>query len=116
MGPWDVVHEFFQNECRGDGAAVGAADVFHVGHVAFQMLAIFLDQWELPKPLSGLPRTAHELVSKRLIIAKKTSNRWTESHHAGARQCRQVEHVIRLFLRAARQDASQDPSTLGVSD
>src|SRR3989442_15091551 len=71
MGPWDVVHEFFQNERRGDGAAVVAADVFHVGHVAFQMLAIFLDQWELPKPLSGLARTAHELVGKRLIIAKK---------------------------------------------
>src|SRR5206468_12948270 len=78
------------------------------------MLAIFLDQWELPKPLSGLPRTAHELVGKRLIIAKKTSNRWTESHHAGARQCRQVDHVIRLFLRGERQGVGQDQSTLGV--
>src|SRR5438093_4837389 len=112
MGPRYVVHEFFQNERRGDGASVAAADVFHVGHVAFQMLAIFLDQWELPKPLSGLPRTAHELVGKRLIIAKKTSNRWTESHHAGARQCRQVEYVIRLFLRGDGHSVGKDQSTL----
>src|SRR2546428_5857303 len=110
MGPWDMVHEFFQNERRGDSAAVAAADVFHVGHVAFQMLAIFLDQWELPKPLSDLPRTAHELVGKRLIITKKTSNRWTESHHANAHQYRQVDHVIRLFLRGKHQSVGQDQS------
>ena len=51
--PGRVLDELLQEEGGRDGACLAAADVLDVGDLAVQLLAVLLEERQLPDPLAG---------------------------------------------------------------
>ncbi len=89
MSRWaqaSVADELLQDQRRGDGAAMGAADVFHVGDTALDQLFIFLHQRQLPEFFTGFLAAPQQTIRQRLVVAEDAANLRAESGHAGAGQ------------------------------
>ena len=89
MRPRNIVDEFLQNQGGGDGAAVGAANIFHVGDAAFDRLTIFFHQRQLPQFFTASCAQSHEVVGEGLMVAKDACDSGAQRDHAGAGQSRQ---------------------------
>ena len=112
--PPSVADEFLQDQRRRDGAAVGAANVFHIGNAAFNHLTIFLDQRQLPKFFAAFSPAANQIVRQSLVVAEYARHLAAQGNHARARQGRQIDHVVRLLLRRERQRIGENKAPLGV--
>ena len=78
---------------------MGAADVFHIGNATLDQLLVFFYQRQLPQLFTRLLAATQKRIRQRLVVTKNPGDLGSESGHAGARQRRQVDHVVGLLLR-----------------
>ena len=107
--------ELLEEEPGGDGAAAARPDVVQVGHVGLEMLAVLVEQGQLPDALAGRLRRRQQAVGQRLAIRHEPGAERAQRHHAGAGQGGHVDHLVGLDgLDGVAQDVGQGEAALGV--
>src|SRR5437879_6761239 len=96
--PRRLARELLQEEPRGDRAAAARPDVVEVGHLALEVLAVLVDQRELPEPLTGGVGGLHDPVRQRLVVRQQARAELTEGDDAGAGQRRHVDDLVGLHV------------------
>src|SRR5262245_40237944 len=70
MSPGHVVHEFAQKISRRDRARLAPADVFNIGNFAFDLLAVFGRERELPEFFARALARGNYGVYPFLVVAE----------------------------------------------
>src|SRR5439155_550426 len=115
--PRQVPGELLEEEPCVDRATAARSDVVQIGDLALEVLAVLVDQRELPEPLARqLPRVEQPL-RERLVVGHEAGAERAERDDAGTGQGRQVDHLIGLDARggvAERVREREAPLGVGI--
>src|SRR6185437_10074676 len=114
VNPWKILDELPEEDRRGARAGGAAAAVLDVGDFALHLLAIVVEERQVPAALAGArPRIEH-FPHERVVIAEYTGRDMTEGHDAGAGKRRRIDHGGGLEAPRVRQHVSQHQSPFRV--
>src|SRR2546426_910462 len=115
MRPRAVARELLEEEPRGDGAAAARADVVEIGDVALEVLAVLVDEGQLPDALAGVLGGGQQPVGEPLIVREQARAQRAKGDDAGARERGHVDHLVGLdLLRRVAHRVGEREASLGV--
>ena len=75
MGPRHACNELVEEQCGGDGAGVGPAQVLDVGDVRIEITPIAALEWQLPNRLPGDIGSRLDLGDQSGVVADQAGHR-----------------------------------------
>src|SRR5213594_431247 len=110
-----VARELLEEEPRGDGAAAARADVVEIGDVALEVLAVLVDEGQLPDALAGVLGGGQQPVGEPLIVREQARAQRAKGDDAGARERGHIDHLVGLdLLRRVAHRVGEREASLGV--
>ncbi len=116
MHPGGIAHKFLQERAADNRAGLTpAADIFNIGKIALDLLAVLLKQGQLPHPLGARIPGGAQPVHHGLIGPHHARRLAPERHHHRTGQGRQIDDAGRLeLLHGVGQRIGEDQAALGV--
>src|SRR5262249_61034065 len=79
-----------------DSAGRTAADIGHVGEVAFEHVLVLVPERQSPGPVARIDTTLEQFGAESVVVGEEAAGDRAESDHAGAGQGGDVDHTGRL--------------------
>src|SRR6478752_100569 len=107
--------EFFQKLGGGDRAAPAAfADVFDIGHFAFDLLAEFGKHGKFPDLFAGNAGGGFDGLGPGLVVSHQAGDVAAEGDEASTGECGEVDDAGGVVLKGDVEDVGENEAAFGV--
>src|SRR5208283_5053702 len=113
MRPGRVV-DVLREERRGrDGAAVAAAGVLDVSHVALDLVLVLLPQRQRPDAVTGAVGGRADFLLQHVVITEETGRDTAESDDAGAGESGEVDNGLGPAFASVDESVAEHDAAFG---
>ena len=114
MRPVEFLGEARKKTCCSDTAGRPAADIGHVGKIAFQLFLVVIPQRHVPGTIVRFVAGGEQFARERVLVAVQAARHMAQRDHAGAGQRGDVDHGLGFEALGIGQRVAQDQASLGV--
>jgi hypothetical protein len=115
MRPWRLVDKALQQLRGGNGAAVAATGIFHVGEFRIDHLVVFRPQRHPPHPLTCLLADFDQAIGELVVVGEQPGIFLSERDDDRAGQGGEIDHEFRLeALVHVVQDIGEHGTAFGI--
>ena len=114
MRPVEFLGEARKKTCCSDTAGRPAADIGHVGEIAFQLLLVVVPQRHAPRAVAGGIARGKQFSGEGLIVGEQPACDMAQRDHACSGERRDVHHRGGIEALGIGQRIAQDEPPLGV--
>ena len=114
MHPGAIVDKLAQEHACRNHAPSTSADIAHVGHVALELLEIFLPERHLPHAFAGLLTGFFHIGLERVVVPEHPDRKLSQGHDTRTGQRGNIDDTLRVEPGRISQPIRQHQPAFGI--